>query len=83
MQYKEYDKNVDYDFFTQHDVTVEKLMPWQFRLTHPDVKGRFVWYPTSGALVYEKPDWGVVKVGEYDYTEEVYNVLISYEQSLR
>ena len=69
---KQYDENVDYQFFAAHDVTVTQLMPWQYRLEHPDITGRFVWYPTSGALIYEKPDWGVAKVGEYENSEEVY-----------
>lgn len=77
MQFKEYDKNVDYDFLDAHGVVVEQLMPWQFRLTHPDIVGRFVWYPTSGALVYEKPDWGVAKVGEFENTEDVYNQMMA------
>lgn len=77
MQFKKYDQNVDYDFLTAHGVVVEQLMPWQFRLTHPDIVGRFVWYPTSGALVYEKPDWGVAKVGEFENTEDVYQQMMN------
>lgn len=73
MQFKKYDENVDYKFFELHNVTVEKLMPWQFRLTHPDIEGRFMWYPQGGSLVYEKPEWGVSKIGEYTNTEDVYD----------
>ena len=69
---KQYDENVDYQFFAAHNVTVTKLMPWQFRLVHPDIDGRFVWYPTSGALIYEKPDWGVAKIGEFTDSEDVW-----------
>lgn len=74
---KQYDQNVDYKFFAAHNVTVTQLMPWQFRLEHPDIEGRFVWYPTSGSLIYEKTDWGVVKIGEYENSEDVYDKMIS------
>jgi len=74
--FKQYDQNVDYQFFAAHQVKVTQLMPWQFRLEHPDITGRFVWYPTSGALIYEQSEWGVAKVGEYKSSEEVYEKIM-------
>lgn len=76
MEFKKYDKNINYKFFRQHKVTVTKLMPWQFRLEHEDIPGRFVWYPESGSLMYELPKWGVNKVGEYHNTEDVYQQML-------
>lgn len=78
MTSKKYDANVDYQFFAEHDVSITELLPWQFRLEHPDVKGRFMWYPEGGSLVYEKPEWGVSKVGEYTNSEDVYRRMIEY-----
>lgn len=72
MQFRKYDDNIDYKFFEAHNVTIKQLMPWQFRLTHPDVQGRFVWYPQGGSLIYELPDWGVSKIGEFTDSEDVY-----------
>lgn len=76
MNFKQYDKNIDYEFFSQMEVVVTQLLPWQFRLEHADVSGRFVWYPESGSLIYEKPEWGVVKVGEFTDSEEVYQQMM-------
>lgn len=72
MTSKKYDDNVDYEFFKQMDVTIVKHAPWQFGLFHPDIKGKFVWYPKRGSLIYEQPDWGICKVGEYTNSEDVY-----------
>lgn len=72
MTSKRYDKNLDYEFFKQMDVTVVQHAPWQFGLYHPDIEGKFVWYPERGSLIYEKPDWGIVKVGEFTNSEDVY-----------
>lgn len=70
---KQYDKNIDYKFFEEMGVTVTKLLPWQFALSTPDLKGRFMWYPEGGSLIYELPEWGVHKVGEFTNSEDVYN----------
>lgn len=70
---KRYDKNIDYEFFRQVNVTVIEHAPWQFGLTHPDLVGKFVWYPERGSLIYEQPQWGVCKVGEYTNTEDVWD----------
>ncbi len=70
---KIYDWNLDYDFFEAHGVEVVQYAPWQFGLFHPDIEGKFIWYPARGSLIYEKPEWGIVKVGEFTDTEDVYN----------
>lgn len=69
---RRYDANLDYEFFKQMNVQVVQHAPWQFGLFHPDLEGKFVWYPERGSLIYEKPDWGVCKVGEFTDSEEVY-----------
>lgn len=72
MTSKKYDDNLDYEFFASVDVKVVQHAPWQFGLFHPDVEGKFVWYPERGSLIYEKPDWGVCKVGEFFDSEDVW-----------
>lgn len=71
MTSKRYDANLDYEFFTSVDVTVVQHAPWQFGLFHPDVEGKFVWYPERGSLIYEKPG-AIVKIGEFTNTEDVW-----------
>lgn len=72
MTSKKYDDNLDYEFFASVDVKVVQHAPWQFGLFHPDVEGKFVWYPERGSLIYEKPG-AIVKVGEFTNTEEVWD----------
>lgn len=76
MTSKKYDTNLDYEFFKQHDVEVVQHAPWQFGLFHKDLVGKFVWYPERGSLIYEKPEWGIVKVGEFTDSEEVYQEIM-------
>lgn len=71
-----YDEKIDYQFFKEMGVTVTQILPWQFRLQHPDIVGQFVWYPSRGSLIYEKPEWGVTKVGEFHDSEAVYQELM-------
>lgn len=72
MTSKKYDDNLDYEFFASVDVKVVQHAPWQFGLFHPDVEGKFVWYPERGSLIYEKPG-AIMKVGEFTNTEEVWD----------
>lgn len=75
---KKYDQNVDYTFFESMDVTVDEGKdPWIFFLTHPDLLGRFVWYPTTGSLIFEPPRKEAYKVGEWTNSEEVYDVIMN------
>lgn len=72
MTSRKYDDNLDYEFFASVDITVVQHAPWQFGLFHPDLEGKFVWYPERGSLIYEKPGT-IVKVGEFTNSEEVWN----------
>lgn len=71
MTSKKYDANLDYEFLKQMGVQIVQHAPWQFGLFHPDMEGKFVWYPERGSLIYEKP-WAIVKVGEFTNSEEVW-----------
>jgi hypothetical protein len=73
MTSKKYDDNLDYDFFASVDVQVVQYAPWQFGLFHPDIEGKFVWYPERGSLIYEKLDWGLCKIGEFTDSEAVWD----------
>lgn len=61
------------------DVTVKEYQPWQLGLFHPDLTGKYVWYPKKGTLMYES-DEGIANVGEFlaskDTTEDVVNVIM-------
>ena len=71
-----YDENIDYEFLGSHHVRVEQLQPWQFRLTHPDIEGRFMWYPKNGPLVYEPVVGTPRNVGEFTDSEQVYEAMM-------
>lgn len=71
MTSKKYDSNINYEFLKQMDVQVVQHAPWQFGLFHPDLEGKFVWYPERGSLIYEKPG-AIVKVGEFTDSEYVW-----------
>ena len=73
---KKYDNNIDYEFFRQMGVSVVQHAPWQFSLLYPDIEGKFVWYPERGSLIYEKPEWGVVKLGEFTNSEDVWKEMM-------
>lgn len=77
-----YDSGVDYVFLTFHDVEVIKHQPWQLGLLHPDLQGKFVWYPNAGTLVFES-ERGFQRIGEKgdfparkDTTEKVYDEIM-------
>lgn len=63
----DYTGGVDFHFLDVHDVKVVKHQPWQLGLFHPDLEGKFVWYPRKGTLMFE---WefdgqrGAKKVGQ-------------------
>jgi len=70
---KRYNQNVDYTFFEAMDVKIEEGKdPWIFFLSHEDLKGRFVWYPTTGSLIFEPPRREAYKIGEWQNSEDVY-----------
>ena len=72
MTSRKYDDNIDYEFFKQMDIRVVQHAPWQFGLFHPDLVGKFVWYPERGSLIYETTG-AIVKVGEFTNTEDVWD----------
>ncbi len=74
-----YDHFVDYKFLEEMNVTVKKYQPWQLGLFHPDMKGKMVWYPVKGTLMYEDQETEILyRVKNPDIlvftdTEDVYN----------
>jgi len=76
---KEYAGDLDLTFFEAHDVEVIKHQPWQFSLLHPDLKGKYVWYPKKGTLMFESamaPGMATrYKVGEHTDPEKVYAIM--------
>jgi len=50
---KDYDGGVDYEFLAQMGVTILKHQPWQIGLFYPDLKGKFIWYPKAGTLMFQ------------------------------
>lgn len=50
---KDYTGGVDFAFLELHDVKIIKHQPWQLGLFHPDLRGKFVWYPRKGTLMFE------------------------------
>lgn len=74
---RRYDQRVDYAFFEAHDIVVEEGKdPWIFFLRHPDLEGRFVWYPTTGTLVREFRHNKAHTVGIFTNSEDVYSVIM-------
>lgn len=77
-----YDIGVDYVFLGMHEVEVIKHQPWQLGLLHPDLIGKFLWYPNAGTLVFEG-ERGFERIGEKgdfpgrkDTTEVVYDEIM-------
>lgn len=69
IKVKQYDQGVDYKFLEAMDIKVIKHQPWQLGLLHPDLKGKFVWYPQKGTLMYQDDEMNGggtygVKIGE-------------------
>lgn len=75
-----YDKGVDYAFFERMNIKVVKYQPWQLGLFHDKLKGKFVWYPRAGTLMFET-EAGISRIGnrgEFPGTsnEFVYSAII-------
>lgn len=77
-----YDLGVDYVFLEAHEIEVIKHQPWQLGLLHPDLIGKFLWYPNAGTLVFEG-ERGFQRIGEKgdfpgrkDTTEYVYDQIM-------
>ena len=71
-------KSVDVKFFEAMDITVKVLKFYQIALEHPDLpKGcRFMWYPTTGTLVYEGPHGNTRQRKQYFDSEQVWQELM-------
>ncbi len=52
---RDFNAMIDHEFLRAHDVDIQQAFkaPWQFFVTHPDLKSRFAYYPSTGACVYE------------------------------
>ena len=65
--------NPDTTFLETMDVSIVKYQTWQWGLFHPDLEGKFVWYPKKGTLMF---DCGIrensIKIGVFHDTEDVY-----------
>lgn len=48
-----YHDGVDLKFLRAMGITVVFYQPWQLGLFHEELKGKFVWYPKKGTLMYE------------------------------
>jgi hypothetical protein len=51
-----YDRGIDYTFLKGIGIRWIKYKQWQIGLFHEELKGKFIWYPTTGTLVYESED---------------------------
>lgn len=75
MELNEYTEGVDFKFLDAMGITVKRYQPWQLGLFNEELKGKFVWYPKNGTLMFEGEN-GIYKVGEFlaseDKTEDVY-----------
>jgi len=66
-----YSKGLDRDAFREEGIQVIQHQPWQFGLLHPDLSGKFVWYPTKGTLMYEDEPHRGSRVGHFPTTKLV------------
>lgn len=73
-----YEAMIDRDFLEAMDVIIEQSSknPWQFFLTHPDLKRRFVYYPSTGTVVYEG-DQGPTSSQTVANSEELYDLIMN------
>ena len=71
-------KCVDIKFLEAIGVTVKVLKYYQVALEYPDLPGRnrFMWYPTTGTLVYEGKHGNTKSKKKYFDSEEVFNQLM-------
>lgn len=60
-----YHDGVDFKFLKAMGITVKMYQPWQIGLFHEEIKGKFIWYPKKGTLMYEDVASGaIIKIGE-------------------
>ena len=77
---KNYNAMVDYKFLAAQEITINQApkCPWQFFVTHPDLKGKICWYPSTGSAVREEYQGEYAKLGKHHDAEELTKVV--YEQ---
>jgi hypothetical protein len=63
----------DIDFSEYCGYTIKQYTPWQFGLFHSDLKGKLMWYPKKGSLIYEPEPYRVKKIGEFYTLEDALN----------
>ena len=77
---KDYRAMIDFKFLKEFDIKVNQSpkCPWQFFVTHPDLDdgAKFVFYPSTGSLVYETEDFREGKMNAQD-GEELMELVMS------
>lgn len=81
----DYTVGVDFEFLEAMGIKIIAYQPWQLGLFHEELKGKFVWYPKAGTLMYEDQPGSNTKVGQSgdfvgtkEYiTEKVYEILMA------
>lgn len=83
MAQRSYTKGVDFEYLKAMGVEITFYQAWQLGLFHKDLKGKFVWYPRKGTLMFESETGSQNKIkqsgdfmGQNDKTEEVYKEII-------
>jgi hypothetical protein len=56
MEDNDYTIGVDWEFLKAMGITWVLHQPWQIGLFYPDLKGKFIWYPKKGTLMYQNDD---------------------------
>lgn len=67
----DYDSNLDREYLERNGIKIVEYRPWQFGLFHPEIEGKFVWYPKKGTLMYEKSEYNNKKIGEFHTSQDV------------
>ena len=60
-----------------YGITYKMYQPWQIGLFHPEIEGKFVWYPKKGTLMRDSIE-SRRKLGTYYDTEDVAIAITSF-----
>ena len=72
-------QSLDAKLLEAHDITMKVYQPWQIGLFHPDIEGKFLWYPKKKSLIREEEKYKSFKiVGEYNDTEDIIKAITKY-----
>lgn len=64
------------EFFERNGLKTELYQPWQLGIFHPQLDGKFVWYPEKGTLMREENRaFGITNMGYHDTKESVYETI--------